>query len=80
MSVNAAVAAKVFIIKDERLLLVKRSNDNVQKPGIWEVPGGRLEPGENPYEGAKRVVIEEVGMEIEPKYCFNVRHFTRAPC
>ena len=33
----------------------------------WELPGGRVEYGENPEETAKREFIEEVGCEIRIK-------------
>jgi 8-oxo-dGTP diphosphatase len=33
--------------------------------GDWDVPGGFLEPGEDPAGGAKREVLEETGLEVE---------------
>ncbi len=35
-------------------------------PGVWEVPGGKTEYGEDPKESLKREVMEEVGLNIEP--------------
>jgi 8-oxo-dGTP diphosphatase len=75
---NFRVAAKSFIVKDNKLLLLKRCSDNVQKPNLWEIPGGRLEPGENPYDGVKRETMEETGLEIDVLHPINVRHFVRA--
>ncbi len=40
-----------------RLLLGKR-NDN----GKWTLPGGHLEPGESPEDGARRELLEETGL------------------
>lgn len=75
---NFSLAAKSFIVNDQnQLLILKREPKNVMKPNIWEIPGGRLEPGENPIEGMKREVREEAGIEIEVLHPFNVRHFTR---
>lgn len=75
---NYSNAAKAFIVnKDNCLLLLKRRPNDVQKPGIWELPGGRLNAGENPWEGVKREALEETGLEIEPLIPFSVRHFTR---
>lgn len=77
-TVNARVAAKAFIVDDEeRLLILKREPENVQMPEAWELGGGRLEPGENPFEGLKREVMEETGLEIEVQRPLSVRHFTR---
>ena len=58
-------AAKAFTIRDGKLLIVKREPKNVQTPGIWEIPGGRLEIGEDPVEGLKREMLEETGLEVE---------------
>lgn len=74
---NFRNAAKAFITKDGKLLLIKRRLNDVHKPGAWDVPGGRLELGENPYEGLKRECREEVGIEIDIITPFDVHHFTR---
>ena len=56
---NFSVAAKSFVVKDNKLLVLQRRLNDVQKPGIWEIPGGRLDPGENPVEGLQREIKEE---------------------
>ena len=33
-------------------------------PGLYELPGGHIEYGENIVEGLKREVLEELGMRI----------------
>ena len=59
-------------------LFVKRRSDNIQFPGIWELPGGRLELGEDPFEGLKREMLEEVNKtDFTIVHPLNVRHFTR---
>ncbi len=70
-------SAKAFIVKDNKLLILKRSSDEVHKANIWEIPGGRLELGENPIEGLKREVKEESGIDIEVLHPIKVRHFER---
>lgn len=71
------LATKSFIVNDGKLLLIKRASDDIQKPNIWEIPGGRLELGEDPKEGLKRETKEETGLDIEILHPLNVRHFTR---
>jgi len=72
-----ACAAKAFIVKDNAVLLVKRRPNDVHKPSEWDIPGGRLEPGENPHDGLKREAREEVGMDILICAPIHVQHFTR---
>jgi len=74
---NARLAVKSFIINNNKLLVVKRRLNDVQKPGIWEIPGGRLEIGEDPFEGLKRETKEETNLDIEIIKPLNVRHFKR---
>jgi 8-oxo-dGTP pyrophosphatase MutT (NUDIX family) len=33
--------------------------------GTWAIPGGVLEAGETPYQGAAREVLEEIGLRVE---------------
>lgn len=56
---------------DDRFLLVREDN------GIWELPGGGLDFGENPAQGLRREVSEEMGLQIthiadRPCYFFTV--------
>ncbi|MDO8647193.1 MAG: NUDIX domain-containing protein [Candidatus Diapherotrites archaeon] len=75
---NFGVAVKGFIVDDGKLLLLKREPKNVQMPGIWEISGGRLELGESPFDGLKREVLEETGLNVEIVMPLSVRHFTRS--
>lgn len=59
------------------LLLIKRESKDPHCPGAWEIPGGRLELGENPFEGLKRETKEETGLDIRILNPLRVRHFTR---
>lgn len=43
-----------------RILLIQRADN-----GLWAMPGGMLEMGETPAEGAAREAREEAGVEIE---------------
>jgi len=72
-----ALAVKAFIVKKGKLLILKRSDKDIHHPSKWELPGGRLEEGEDPILGLKREVKEEIGLEVEPILPFNVQHFSR---
>ena len=72
-----ANAVKAFIVKDGKLLIVKRSANDEQSPGGWEFPGGRLKKDEDPYIGLKREVKEETDLDISIVQVMDVQHFTR---
>ena len=74
---NFRNAAKAFIVDNQRLLMLKRRPNDPHKPGSWDIPGGRLEMGENPYTGLSREIKEETGAEITIIMPIDVRHFTR---
>ncbi|WP_088320974.1 NUDIX hydrolase [Kineosporia sp. R_H_3] len=46
-----------------RILLVRRANPPAQ--GLWSVPGGRVEPGEDGARAVVREVAEETGLVVE---------------
>lgn len=58
---TASVGAVVLNEKGEVLLL-----DHVLRPASgWGIPGGFMEPMEQPQEAVKREILEETGLEIE---------------
>ena len=57
------VAAAV-IEKDGKILIARRKRDDSQA-GKWEVPGGKLKPGETPEACLNRELREELGIETE---------------
>ena len=61
------VAACALIDADGRILLAQRP-EGKSLAGLWEFPGGKVEPGETPEETLVRELEEELGIK------------TRIPC
>lgn len=58
------VAACALVDADGRVLLAQRP-DGKQLAGLWEFPGGKVEPGETPEETLVRELAEELGIETK---------------
>jgi ADP-ribose pyrophosphatase YjhB (NUDIX family) len=54
----------VIVKCGDKILLCKRNNLG-SFPGIWSIPGGKLEEGETTQEGAKREFFEETAVDIQ---------------
>jgi 8-oxo-dGTP diphosphatase len=69
---NPVVGVGAVVMKDGKILLVKRGVD--PNKGLWAIPGGSLKLGETLQEGAEREIMEETGITIrakEPVYSFD---------
>jgi mutator protein MutT len=54
----------VAVVADEgRFLIGLRGEDGPQR-GVWEFPGGKVEPGESPQNAAVRECLEEAGLLV----------------
>ncbi len=57
------VAAVVLVDADGRVLLAQRP-EGKQMAGLWEFPGGKVEPGETPEAALIRELREELGIDV----------------
>ncbi|CAN5238082.1 8-oxo-dGTP diphosphatase MutT [soil metagenome] len=57
------VVAVALIDVDGRVLIAKRP-EGKQLAGLWEFPGGKVEPGERPEAALIRELGEELGIEV----------------
>jgi ADP-ribose pyrophosphatase YjhB (NUDIX family) len=73
-----------------RLLVVRRANEPGR--GLWSIPGGRVEPGEDDHEAVRREVLEETGLHVTvglwigtvqrpgpPGIVYDIRDYAAAP-
>lgn len=57
------VAAVVLVDADGRVLIGQRP-EGKQLAGLWEFPGGKVEPGERPEQALIRELDEELGIQV----------------
>ena len=74
------VAVGVLRLPDGRVLLAER-RAHQDGAGYWELPGGKIDPGESAAEAAARELHEEVGVEVDSlvpwrvyEYVFPTKH------
>lgn len=58
------VAACALVDSDNRVLVAQRPEGKAMA-GLWEFPGGKLQPGETPETCLIRELHEELGIEVE---------------
>ncbi len=61
-----SVGAVIF--DDRGQILLQQARDD----GLWYVPGGAVDPGEEPADAIVREMIEETGLAVEPKRIIDV--------
>lgn len=59
------VVAAALTDTEGRVLVAQRPADK-QHGGLWEFPGGKVEPGETPVDALVRELREELGIEVDP--------------
>ena len=62
MTKTVLVVAVALVDPDGRVLLAQRP-EGKSMAGLWEFPGGKVEPGERPEEALIRELHEELGIE-----------------
>ncbi|MDX1624173.1 MAG: (deoxy)nucleoside triphosphate pyrophosphohydrolase [Gemmatimonadota bacterium] len=63
MSEAAAQIALGVVVRAGRFLVQPRTGDPALS-GLWELPGGKIEPGEDPRAALAREVAEETGLTV----------------
>jgi len=54
------------LIENGGVLLCLRTKERTSAPGVWDFPGGHVEPGESPEAALRRELREEIGIDIDP--------------
>ncbi|MBN2067549.1 MAG: NUDIX hydrolase [Candidatus Diapherotrites archaeon] len=67
-------AIKALIVREGRFLALELE---VGRKKIWDLPGGKVEHGEDPIEALKREAWEEAGLKVEALEAVGVYYFMR---
>ena len=54
----------VGVLRRDQQVLVRRRAEHLHQGGLWEFPGGKLEPGETVLQALRRELAEELGLRI----------------
>jgi A/G-specific adenine glycosylase len=55
----------VGVVRKDGRILITRRKDTGLLGGLWEFPGGKIEPGESSEQACKREIAEEVNLAVE---------------
>lgn len=58
------ITVRAIIKQDDKVLLLRRVGGNPQFDNLYELPGGKVDFGEDPKAALRREVMEETGLEV----------------
>jgi 8-oxo-dGTP diphosphatase len=59
------VAVAALVLREGRVLAMRRAPTNTAGPGLWETVSGRVEQGEQPWDAVAREIAEESGLSVQ---------------
>lgn len=57
---------RAFILNKGKILIIKRQDNDSHNALLWEVPGGKMEKGEDISMALEKEVLEETNLAIQP--------------
>lgn len=63
-----------LIVDDRGLVLISQRRPDQALGGLWEFPGGKIEPGEAPAHALARELVEELGVAVDVGQVWDVLH------
>ena len=72
---TAVVVVVAAVVEDTNRFLVTRRQPGVHLAGMWEFPGGKVDPGEAHEAALRRELLEELGVEADVgEQVYRTRH------
>jgi len=59
---------RCFVRSEGKLLIIQRAQTDTMYAGKWEVPGGKLDVGQDLTHAQEREVLEETGLLVSPTH------------
>jgi len=69
---NQRIAVRALVRKDDKTLLLRRANGRPSILGQYELPGGKMEYGEQPEDALRRYLHDDAGVHIQTAQLFDV--------
>jgi len=66
-------AIAIAVVEHENSFLIGQRPAGVALSGLWEFPGGKIEPGETAEVAAVRECLEETGLAVEALFQYPVQ-------
>ena len=74
---RSRVSAYGIATDEDRLLVVRLSESSpIFEPGLWHLPGGGIDPGEQPAEALAREFAEETGLTVRSAELVDARSYS----
>jgi 8-oxo-dGTP diphosphatase len=67
----------IAVVEHEGRFLIGQRPEGIPLAGLWEFPGGKIQPGETPETAAVRECLEETGLAVTPlfRYPEHIEHY-----
>lgn len=61
---SARLRVTAALLEEQGRILIARRRPGKHMGGRWELPGGKVEPGETPEQSLARELVEELALEV----------------
>jgi len=58
------ICANMYVVRENKILMMRRSNDKILLPGYLQPIGGKVELNEDPLTAVKREIMEEANIQV----------------